>query len=89
MIVPADLKFTTRGFSAERMAYALSALSVLLVPLHCYVPCEVSEEVGGFGILLAVSAGILPLFIPHGLPGRFRPVPPAVFALLAHLLSIH
>jgi hypothetical protein len=71
------------------MAYCLSVVSVFLVPMHFYVPCDLSAEVGGLGILLALSAGILPLFIARGTPGRFRPLSLALSALLAHLLSIH
>ena len=71
------------------MAFGLSVLSFFLVPVHLYVPCEVSAEVGGFGILLALSAGILPLLIPRGTQGRLRPLFLALLALLAHLLSIH
>jgi hypothetical protein len=89
MDIPEDFKFTTYGLSAKRMAYGLSVLSVFLVPVHLYVPCEVSAEVGGLGIMLALSAGVLPLFIPRGTPGRFRPVPLSLSAVLAHLLSIH
>jgi hypothetical protein len=89
MNIPQDYRFTIRGLSCKRMAYALSVVSLFLLPVHFYVPCEVSAAVGGLGMLLALSAAIVPVFIPPGVPSRFGPVPLAIFILLLQLLAIH
>ena len=89
MNVPQDFRFTIRGLSSKRMAYALSILTLFLLPVHFYVPCEVSAAVGGLGVLLALSAAILPVFSRRGVTSRFGPVPLAVFILVLHLLAIH
>jgi hypothetical protein len=89
MDIPEDFRFKAYGLSAKRMAYGLSVLSLFLVPVDFYVPCEVSAEVCGLGIMLALSAGVLALFIPRGTSARFRPVSLALAVIVAHLLSFH
>jgi hypothetical protein len=89
MSIPQDLKFTIWGFSPERMAYVLSVLSIILVPIHSHLPCEASEALGGFALMLALITGILCWLIPREAPRRLVPNALALAAFLAHLASIH
>jgi hypothetical protein len=89
MSIPQDLKFTIWGFSPKRMAYVLSVLSIVLVPVHSYLPCEASVGLGGFALMLALVTGILCWLIPREAPRRLVPYALALAAFLAHLASVH
>jgi hypothetical protein len=89
MNIPQDLRFTIGGFSPKRMAYALSAFSLVLVPVHSRVPCEASEALGGVALMLAFITGVLCWLIPRDAPHRLLPRVFALVAFLAHLASIH
>jgi hypothetical protein len=89
MRVPEAFRFAIRGFSPKRMAYALSAMSLVLVPVHSYVACEVSGGIGGIGMMLAFGSGLLCWLIPKDAPHRLRPVAFALCVFLGHMVSIH
>ena len=89
MTIPEYFRFTVRGFSAKRFGYALGAMSFSFVPVHFYVPCQVSGLVAGFGIILFFSTAVLSASVPQGTPHRFRPMALAFIAVVAHSLCTH
>jgi hypothetical protein len=89
MSIPQDLRFSVGGFSAKRMAYILSGCSLSLVPAHSWLPCEGSEVLGGFAVVLALITALLCWLIPRDAPHRLAPRVLAVLAFLAHLASVH
>ena len=76
MSIPQDLRFSVGGFSPKRMAYMLTACSLVLVPVHSWLPCEASEVLGGFALMVAVITRSSVL--AHS-AGRAAPVGPEGF----------
>ena len=88
MRIPEDFSFAIRGFSPKRMAYLLSAVSLVLVPLHAYVPWEASEVICGGGMMIGFGASLLCWLIPRDAPHRLVPAALALCAFLGHVLWI-
>ena len=55
-----------------------------LVPIHFFVPCEVSGTLGGFAVLLLFGVAALSI-----LARKFSPFAWALFAALLHVMSTH
>ena len=87
---PEPPRFSILGFSPQRVAYALCALSLCLVPVHYLdLPCEVSVVTGGIGGLIVLLVLGLCFATPRGTAHRFRAAAWAFFAYVIHALSTH
>ena len=89
MNFPRALKFTVLGFSPRRMAYILCALLFALVPLHSHFPCEASEALGGFALMMILIIGGLCWLIPQTVKDWWVPRVLAFIGFVAHLTMIH
>ena len=89
MRIPQALRFNVGGFSPARMAYMLSACSFALLPLHGRFPCEASEALAGFAVMLALITAVLCYLIPRDTPHPLLPRAVALVAVLLHLASVH
>lgn len=67
-----------------RLARCIVLAMFALVPIHFFVPCEVSGTVGGFAIVLLF--GVTGLSI---LARKFGPFAWALLAALLHVMSTH
>ena len=82
------MSFAANMAAAREWSLWLARLAMFtmfgLIPIHFYVPCEVSCRVAGMASLLLFVAGGLSI-----LARRFRPFGWALVAMILHSLSMH
>lgn len=84
-----QLTRATLGFSGKRVGYALSIVSLALIPLHFFVSCEGSGIVAGMAFFIFGVTIIFSLVNPPGTLGRFYPIITSLIALIGHSLCTH
>ena len=77
-------RFSARGFSVKRMAYLLTGVSALLVPLHWWADWQGDGYLAGVAFLLMLAALILGFFVPKIDKDRFLPFALGVVVFILH-----
>jgi hypothetical protein len=75
------------GFSPRRIAWATAVLSWLLVPMHGFVSCGMSERLAAASMLLLLITGGLGLVNRNGM--SLRALVLAILGLMANMLFTH
>jgi hypothetical protein len=81
------MSWSITGFNPRRVAWMTAVLSLLLLPIHFYVPCEASAIVMMFGIALLFLTGFLEIADRSG--KKAGPFWLALVGVLAHSLVAH
>jgi uncharacterized membrane protein HdeD (DUF308 family) len=81
------MNWSITGFNPRRVAWIVAVLSLLLVPIHLYVPCEASARVMMFGVALLFLTGFLEMADRSG--KKAGPFWLALVAVVAHILCTH
>jgi len=76
-----------QNFSPRRVAWATAILSVLLIPCHFFVSCDLSGRLAMSGIGLVFVTGIFSLADKTG--RKTLPFGLAVVGLIGHILCTH
>ena len=76
--------FTIRGFSARRLAYLLSFISTLLVPLHWRADWQGDGYLAGIALLFTLITLALCFLSPRTVECRFLPFALGVFVFAIH-----
>jgi len=81
------MNWSITGFNPRRVAWMIAVLSLLLLPIHFYVPCEASAIVMMFGIALLFLTGFLEMADRSG--KKAGPFWLALVGVLAHVMCAH
>jgi hypothetical protein len=81
------MSWSITGFNPRRVAWMTVVLSLLLLPIHFYVPCEASAIVMMFGIAMLFLTGFLELADRSG--KKAGPFWLALVSVLTHSLLAH
>ena len=77
---------TIKGFSPRRMAYIVTVMIFGLLPIHGYVPCEQSGQIGMSSFILMILVGTLCMADPER---KFLPLAISLVGVVANLLCTH
>ena len=74
-------------FSSRRVAWVTACMSLLLIPCHCFVSCDLSGHLAMSGIGLVVITGLFSLADRTG--KKALPFGLALAGLVGHTLCTH
>lgn len=77
---------TIKGFSPRRMAYIVAVMIFGLLPIHGYVPCEVSGQVAMTSFVLMIVVGALCVADPEK---KFLSLAISLVGAVTNLLFTH
>jgi len=80
-------RFAVRGFSAKRMAYLLTVISVILLPLHAVADYRGDEYLTLVALVFTTAALLLGYRVPKTDPRRFYPFTLGLIVCLIHYFS--
>lgn len=80
-------KWNMTGFSPRRVAWITAVMSLLLVPAHFYVSCDMSGRIAMSGYILLGITGVLSLADKTG--KKALPFGVAIVGIVAHTLCTH
>lgn len=81
------MKWSIAGFLPRRVAWITAILSLLLVPVHFHVSCDLSGIIGMYSYILLGITGVLSLADKTG--RKAMPFGLAVIGIVAHTLCTH